>query len=240
MTNRDVSTAENLREQQIVVLSAGTSQPSTTLKLASDIAAALSNEIAAQSGAASTEVIEIAQYARALATAVVGGFVEGELEQALQRVRDADVVVVGTPVYKAAPSGLFKMFIDVLPDDAMLGTPVILSATAGTPRHALVIDGELRSLFAYLRAAVVPTSVFAATEDWERPRALQRRIERAAAEASVFIETGVRDRMRAHTGYRRTMSLAAADNDDELRRADDLHIDTDLLSAITGGSLPPR
>jgi FMN reductase len=61
---------------------------------------------------------------------------------------------------------------------------VLIAATAGTARHSLALEHALRPLFAYLRAVVVPTSVFAATEDFggaERTD-LQRRIDRAAAE----------------------------------------------------------
>ena len=58
------------------------------------------------------------------------------------------------------------MFVDALDPDALNGMPVLIAATAGTARHSLVLDHAMRPLFTYLRAVVVPTGVFAATEDF--------------------------------------------------------------------------
>ncbi len=81
-------------------------------------------------------------------------------------------------------SGLFKSFFDAVSGfdkDALAGTPVLIAATGGTARHSLVLDHALRPLFAYLRAVVVPTGVYAASEDWGA-QGLAERIERAGAE----------------------------------------------------------
>ena len=84
----------------------------------------------------------------------------------IDRVHGADGLVVVTPVFAASYSGLFKTFFDVLDKDALDGKPVLIAATAGTARHSLVLDHALRPLFAYLHAVVVPTGVFAATDDF--------------------------------------------------------------------------
>jgi|GEM_PF-1802516 len=55
---------------------------------------------------------------------------------------------------------------DVLDEDALRGTPVLLGATGGTPRHALVTETAMRPLFTYLHAPAVTTALYAATEDW--------------------------------------------------------------------------
>ena len=68
-----------------------------------------------------------------------------------------------SPVYTGSYSGLFKMFFDVLEDGTLEGKPVLIAATAGTTRHSLVLEFAMRPLFAYLRADVVPTAVFAAS-----------------------------------------------------------------------------
>ena len=67
---------------------------------------------------------------------------------------------------------------------------MLLAATGGTPRHALVIDDQLRPLFAYMRALTLPTSVYAAPEDWATTE-LGTRIERAATELAVMVRAGV-------------------------------------------------
>ena len=79
---------------------------------------------------------------------------------------EADAVIAVTPVFSAVYSGLFKMFFDVLEDGTLEGKPVLIAATAGTARHSLVLDFAMRPLFAYLRADVVPTGVFAASSDF--------------------------------------------------------------------------
>ena len=71
-----------------------------------------------------------------------------------------------TPVFSASYSGLFKTFFDVLEPGVLDGKPVLIAATAGTARHSLVLEHALRPLFSYLHAVVVPTGVFAATEDF--------------------------------------------------------------------------
>ena len=71
-----------------------------------------------------------------------------------------------TPIFTASYSGLFKSFFDVLDHDALAGKPVLIAATGGTARHSLALEHALRPLFAYLRAVVVPTAVYAASEDW--------------------------------------------------------------------------
>jgi FMN reductase len=71
-----------------------------------------------------------------------------------------------TPVFNASYGGLFKSFVDALPDTALTDKPVLIAATGGTARHSLALEHAMRPLFTYLRALVVPTSVFAAPEDW--------------------------------------------------------------------------
>jgi FMN reductase len=73
---------------------------------------------------------------------------------------------VVTPIFTASYSGLFKSFFDVLDKDLLAGKPVLIAATGGTARHSLALEHALRPMFSYLRAIVVPTAVYAASEDW--------------------------------------------------------------------------
>lgn len=98
----------------------------------------------------------------------------------------ADALIVVTPVFSASYSGLFKSFFDVLDKDALAGKPVLIAATGGSARHSLVLDHALRPLFSYLRAVVVPTGVYAASEDWGA-EGLDGRIERAAGELVALL-----------------------------------------------------
>ena len=90
----------------------------------------------------------------------------------------------------------------MLDNDLIVAKPVLLAATGGTPRHALVIDDQMRPLFAYMRALTLPTSVYAAPEDWGTTE-LGTRIERAATELAVMVRAGVEQQVADHawSGY---------------------------------------
>jgi FMN reductase len=86
---------------------------------------------------------------------------------------------------------LFKLFFDVLEPESLAGKPTLIAATGGTGRHSLALEHAVRPLFAYLRAMVVPTSVFSAPEDWgagdRTAQSLDQRIARAAGELADLV-----------------------------------------------------
>jgi FMN reductase len=94
-----------------------------------------------------------------------------------------------TPLYSGSYNGLFKSFFDVLDEEALAGTPVLIAATGGTARHSLALEHAIRPLFSYLRAVTVPTAVFAATDDWGSAGRgeLTARIERAGGEFADLV-----------------------------------------------------
>jgi FMN reductase len=82
------------------------------------------------------------------------------LRSAVEAVARADVVLVGTPIYKAAYSGLLKTFLDLLPQDALRGKTVLPLATGGSPAHLLAIDYALRPVLHALGARHLLDGVF--------------------------------------------------------------------------------
>ncbi|MFG1815734.1 NADPH-dependent FMN reductase [Kribbella sp. NPDC049174] len=78
-----------------------------------------------------------------------------EVASAIAALEAADAVVVTTPVYKAAYSGLLKVFLDLLPQYALKGKTVLPLATGGTPAHVLVIDYALRPVLTSLGAGAI-------------------------------------------------------------------------------------
>src|ERR1700749_3005864 len=175
---------------RLAVVSAGTSDPSSTRLLADRIAEQVTARAARDGHDVTVSVIELRELAADISTALTSQLITPKLGQAIAVLAEADGLVVSTPVYKAGPSGLFKSFFDVLDNDLLIAKPVLLSATAGTARPALVADAQLRPLFAYLRAMTAPTSLFAAPEDWADP-ALGQRIDRAARELVLLMESGI-------------------------------------------------
>ncbi|MFE7892131.1 FMN reductase [Streptomyces sp. NPDC057412] len=166
---------------RLVVVSAGLSVPSSTRLLADRLAAA-----AGRQAEADVEVVELRELAVEIAQNFTNGFPGRRLAAAIDAVTSADGLIVVTPVFSASYSGLFKSFFDVIDKDALTGMPVLIAATGGTARHSLVLDHALRPLFAHLKAVVVPTGVYAASEDWGA-EGLDGRIERAAGELAALM-----------------------------------------------------
>jgi FMN reductase len=175
--------------RRIVVVSAGLSVPSSTRILADKLADAVTSAVTARGSEVEVEVVELRPLAHALADHLLTGFPSGELKEALEAVRVADGLVVLTPVFSASYSGLFKTFFDVMQPGALDGKPVLVAATAGTARHSLVLDHALRPLFSYLHAVVVPTGVFAASEDFGSTSdgSIDKRVSRAADELAALV-----------------------------------------------------
>ena len=78
----------------------------------------------------------------------------------------ADVLVAGSPTYKGSYTGLFKHFFDLIDPTALRGKPVVLLATGGGDRHALIVEHQLRPLFAFFEALTLPTAVYASEKDF--------------------------------------------------------------------------
>jgi len=223
--------AESAGTQQrtLAVVSAGTSDPSTTTMLANRVADKAA-QIATQQGIElRIRFVDLRALAEDITTALVTQHVSPALQSASDIMRDADAVVASTPVYKAGASGLFTAFFQVLDNDLLIGTPVVLGATAGSPRHALVIDDQLRGLFAYLRTITVPTGLFAAPDDWTS-REFGARIERAATELMALVSGGFRESVRGESWGAYQHSYGSAGGT-ELG----IDLDSDLMRMATGG-----
>jgi len=223
--------------KQLVVISAGTSDPSSTRMLADRIAQKSLDLLHEAGVPASAQVIELGPLAVDIARATVAGFPGEQLQTAIDRLAAADAIIAATPVYKAGISGLFKSFADVLDNDLLVAKPVLLAATGGTGRHALVIDDQMRPLFAYMRALVLPTSVFAASEDWGTTE-LGERIERAATELAVMVAADIEEEIagRAWSAYQHQFAGNASR---AARTADDVDLDSPLMRLAAGGAAPP-
>ncbi|MFL5993352.1 MAG: FMN reductase [Streptomyces sp.] len=166
---------------KLVVVSAGLSVPSSTRLLGDRLAAAVG-----RAAEVDLQVVELRELAVEIAQNFTNGFPGRALAAAQEAVAGADGLIVVTPVFSASYSGLFKSFFDVLDPEALAGKPVLVAATGGSARHSLVLEHALRPLFAYLKAVVVPTGVYAASEDWGA-EGLDGRIERAAGELATLM-----------------------------------------------------
>ena len=215
---------------RLVVVSAGTSDPSLT-RLLADRTAQRAAALAARNGNEVTvSVIELREIAADISTALVSQLITPRLQQAVTALGEADGIIAAAPVYKAGPSGLFTSFFHVLDNDLLIAKPVVLAATAGTARHALVADDQMRPMFAYLRAMTVPTSLFAAPEDWSDP-ALNTRIDRAARELVLLMESGFAAKVRDESWQNYQHEFGSAGGTETA-----IDLDSDLMRLATGGS----
>ncbi|MFI8003797.1 FMN reductase [Streptomyces sp. NPDC086010] len=178
---------------KIVAVAAGLSSPSSTRLLADRLAESAREQLAAgQDRRVEVEVVELRDLAVDIANHLVTGFPPAGLKAALDAVAGADGLIAVSPVFTASYSGLFKSFFDLVGNTELTGKPVVIAATGGTPRHSLVLEHAMRPLFAYLRAVVLPTSVYAASEDWgsqgdEYTEGLPSRIRRAGGELASAV-----------------------------------------------------
>lgn len=184
--------------KRLVVVSAGLSQPSSTRLLADRLAAATSSALEREGVEARVEVIELREHARDIADNLVSGFASPRLQERLDDIVAADGLIVVSPVFTASVSGLFKSFVDLIEPGSIEGLPVLIGATGGSDRHALVTETSMRPLFVFHHAAPVTTAVYAAAADWgagdegDRVGELAGRIGRAGRELADAIRRSER------------------------------------------------
>ncbi|MEU9886284.1 FMN reductase [Sphaerisporangium sp. NPDC051011] len=176
---------------KLVAVSAGLGLPSSTRLLADRLAEA-ARSFLAEDREAEVAVVDLRDLATDIANAMVNGFPGARLREAIRTVTEADGLIAVTPIFNASYSGLFKSFFDVIDNTALAGKPVLIAATGGSARHSLALEHAMRPMFAYLRAIVVPTAVYAASEDWGgsgdgSADALADRVDRAARELADLV-----------------------------------------------------
>jgi FMN reductase len=110
----------------------------------------------------------------------------------IDAIEHADALIVGTPVYKGAYTGLFKHVFDLVEPRALVGKPVVLTATGGGPRHALVVEHALRPLFGFFEALTIPTAVYASDADFRDGQLVEpsilARVNAAAQQLAIMID----------------------------------------------------
>lgn len=146
---------------RVVAVSGGLQRPSKSAALAEHLLDLIADEIPCQQ-----RLIELGQLAPQLAGAAWRSQLPDTVERELAAVEQADVLVVTTPVFRGSYTGIFKHFFDFIHQDALIDKPVMLAATGGSERHALVIDHQLRPLFSFFQARTLPLGIYATDKDF--------------------------------------------------------------------------
>ena len=123
-------------------------------------------------------VIELAPLLGELGSGPYRSDVGPAARAALEAVEAADLIVVGSPAYRATYTGLFKLFFDHIGQHALVDKPIVLTATGGSDRHALLVEHQMRPLFGFFQALTVPLGIFANEGDFADYRVVVARTAR--------------------------------------------------------------
>lgn len=171
---------------RIVGFSGNITRPSKTLAFVDHIA----QEIGRRNGL-SAKSWDVEDLGPSLVSARRASALDEPAQTILQAITDADILVIGSPTYKGSYTGLFKHFFDLLDPSALRGKPVLLTATGGGDRHALIVEHQLRPLFGFFEAFALPTAVYATDRDFDNgvpvSEALLRRVSQAIGEAETVL-----------------------------------------------------
>ncbi|GLU33630.1 FMN reductase [Trinickia caryophylli] len=166
----------------VVAVSGGLQRPSRTLSLVQGLLNALSDALPVD-----THLIELGDVAPRIGAAQRRDQLAPDAQAQIKRIELADLLVVATPVYRGAYTGLFKHLFDFVHHEALIDVPVLLAATGGSERHALVIDHQLRPLFSFFQCRTLPLGVYASERDFDgyeiADPSLRARIDQAIARA---------------------------------------------------------
>lgn len=150
------------RKLKIVAVSGSLQRPSRTLVLVDQLLAALGDEIAIDA-----RVISLGEIGPHFAGVLYRNQLPAAVEESIAAIESADLLLVASPVYRGSYTGLFKHLFDFVHHEALIDKPVLLAATGGSERHALVIDHQLRPLFSFFQSHTLPIGVYASEGDFK-------------------------------------------------------------------------
>ena len=139
-----------------------------------------------------------------LGSAIDHTSIVGDLANPIRAIESADVLVVGSPVYKGSYTGLFKHLFDLIGHDRLIGKPVILTASGGGDRHALVVEHQLRPLFGFFTAHSMATAIYVSDADFADGQMTAapalKRVDSAVAELAPWLSQYATQAAMAATG----------------------------------------
>lgn len=172
-----------MRKPEILGIAGSVRQPSRTAILVGAVVDAIATRFDT-----SGELVELSDRGTSFFDALSRDTTRGRALEVVEAIEDADVLVVGTPVYRASYTGLFKHVFDLVHHEALIGKTVVLTATGGSPLHGLVMEHQLRPLFGFFRAHTMPSAIYATEVDFDQyaltSAAVLDRIDRAADEVA--------------------------------------------------------
>ncbi len=170
---------------KLVGLAGSFNRPSKTLSLVEHIA----ERASAEHGFAVSNY-DLHDVGPSLGHALWGDQLDDHARRIIHEIVSADLLIVGSPTFKGSYPGLFKHLIDLIDPLALRGKPIIIAATGGGDKHALMVEHQLRPLFGFFTAHTLPTAIYASERDFTDYRIssepLARRIDDAVDEIKAF------------------------------------------------------
>ncbi|MFD2130256.1 NADPH-dependent FMN reductase [Pseudogracilibacillus auburnensis] len=117
---------------------------------------------------------------------------KGDTKYLTETIMTADALIIGTPIFQASIPGTLKNIFDLLPVDALRDKVASIVVTAGTSRHYLMVEQQLKPILAYMKAHVVPSYVFIEEQDFLRQEIINDdivfRMERLVEDTVLTVE----------------------------------------------------
>ncbi|WP_208247908.1 FMN reductase (plasmid) [Rhizobium sp. T1470] len=160
-------------------------RPSKTRSLVSHVAEVVSGRYGFN-----FDVYDMIDVGPSLGAALWRKQLDEKAQHVLQEIVAADALIIGAPTYKGSYPGLFKHLIDLIDPHELKSKPILITATGGGDRHALMVEHQLRPLLGFFVAHTLPTAAYASDRDFidyaVASEHLSKRIEEAVNEMGVF------------------------------------------------------
>ncbi|QAY72230.1 FMN reductase [Agromyces protaetiae] len=181
----------------IVAVSGSLHSPSKTTVLVNELLGAFATALAADGREIETHLVELSEIGPEFGGALRRDQLGPAAEEALRLIEGATLLIVASPVYRASFTGLFKHVFDFVGQYALIDKPVLLAATGGSDRHALIIEHQFRPLFSFFQALTLPIGVYASDGDFTDYRisstSLLERIEQSVTRGAPVVTTTLPD-----------------------------------------------
>ncbi|SIT92656.1 NADPH-dependent FMN reductase [Edaphobacillus lindanitolerans] len=129
----------------------------------------------------------------------------GDTSRLAEAIMAADALIIGTPVFQASIPGTLKNVFDLLPVNAFRDKTVSIIVTAGSAKHYLVAEQQLKPILSYMKAQIVPTYVFIEEKDFIRDEIINDdihfRLDRLAEDTLLFAEAYAKIREEKDAAY---------------------------------------
>lgn len=170
---------------KLVGLAGSFNRPSKTFALVENVAG-----LARETYGFDNTIYDLTDVGPSLGQALRRSELDWRARQVIDDIVNADVLVIGAPTYKGSYPGLFKHLIDFIEPQELRAKPIVITATGGGDRHALMVEHQLRPLFGFFMAHTLPTAIYASDRDFADYRVssepLSARIGDAIGELAAF------------------------------------------------------